>query len=51
MRGLTPERREFAINVLLGSAWMTVCVALTLWVIVALIVGSVVLGRWIGGWA
>ena len=49
MRVLTPERREFAINSALGIVWVVLWAAVTLCVIVAVVVGSVVLGRWFGG--
>jgi len=48
---LTPQQREHAVNAGLGVAYVVVVAAVTLWAVAALMVGSVVIGRWIEGWA
>ena len=50
MRTLTPQQRETAVNAGLGVAYAVLVGAVTLWCVVALAVGTVVVARFVGGW-
>lgn len=44
----TAERRDYAINTLLGAVYLTFGIIVTVWGVASIVVGSLVIGRWIG---